>query len=110
MCKKQSSVSHSSTESEVISLDAGLRLDGNPVLDPWDLVKEVLHYSKKFRHREIDHAKTLKAHTQTNPNPEVGELSKLDHVVTRATLSYFEASCWFCFSASLEPEMEEENC
>ena len=28
MCKKQTSVSHSSTESEVISLDAGLRMDG----------------------------------------------------------------------------------
>ena len=30
MCKKQTSVSHSSTESEIISLDAGLRLDGIP--------------------------------------------------------------------------------
>ena len=28
MCKKQSSVSHRSTESEIISLDAGLRVDG----------------------------------------------------------------------------------
>ena len=28
MCKKQSAVSHSSTESEIITLDAGLRLDG----------------------------------------------------------------------------------
>ena len=28
MCKKQTSVWHSSTESEIISLDAGLRLDG----------------------------------------------------------------------------------
>ena len=28
MCKRQTSVSHSSTESEIISLDAGLRLDG----------------------------------------------------------------------------------
>ena len=28
MCKKQTSVSHSSTHSEIISLDAGLRLDG----------------------------------------------------------------------------------
>ena len=27
MCKKQTSVSHSSTESEIISLDAGLRMD-----------------------------------------------------------------------------------
>ena len=33
MCKKQTSVSQSSTESEIISLDAGLRLDGIPALD-----------------------------------------------------------------------------
>ena len=33
MCKKQTSVSHSSTEAEVISLDAGLRMDGIPALD-----------------------------------------------------------------------------
>ena len=38
MCKKQTSVSHSSTESEIISLDAGLRLDGIPALDLWDLL------------------------------------------------------------------------
>ena len=42
MCKKQSSVSHSSTESEIISLDAGLRLDGIPALDLWDLIVSVL--------------------------------------------------------------------
>ena len=33
MCKKQTSVSHSSTESEIISLDTGLRLDGIRALD-----------------------------------------------------------------------------
>ena len=42
MCKKQTSVSHSSTEFEVISLDAGLRLDGIPALDLWDLIVSVL--------------------------------------------------------------------
>ena len=30
MCKKRTSVSHSSTESEIISLDAVLRMDGIP--------------------------------------------------------------------------------
>ena len=34
---------HSSTESEIISLDAGLRLDGIPALDLWDLIVAVLH-------------------------------------------------------------------
>ena len=38
MCKKQTSVSHSLTESEMISLDAGLRLDGIPALDLWNLI------------------------------------------------------------------------
>ena len=41
MCQKQTSVSHSSTESEIISLDAGLRLEGIPALDVWDLIFSV---------------------------------------------------------------------
>ena len=45
MCKKQISVSHSSTESEIISLNAGLRMDGISALDFWDLVVEVLRSS-----------------------------------------------------------------
>ena len=35
----------SSTGSEIITLDAGLRMDGIPALDLWDLVTEVLHSS-----------------------------------------------------------------
>ena len=41
MCKKQTAVSHSSTESEIISLDTGLRLDGLPALELWDLLVSV---------------------------------------------------------------------
>ena len=45
MCKKQTSVSHSSTESQIISLDGGLRMDGIHFLDLWNMVIEVLHSS-----------------------------------------------------------------
>ena len=41
--RKKTSVSHSSTETEIISLDAGLRLDGIPALDLWNWVTEVFH-------------------------------------------------------------------
>ena len=41
MCKKQTSVSHSSTESEIVSLDTGLRLDGLLALELWDLFVSV---------------------------------------------------------------------
>ena len=43
MLEKQTAVSHSSTESEIVSLDAGLMLDGFPALDLWDLIVAVLH-------------------------------------------------------------------
>ena len=38
MCKKQTSDSHSSAESEIISLDAGLRMDGLLALDLWNML------------------------------------------------------------------------
>ena len=42
-CKKQGSVSNSSTESELISLDAALRMEGIPALSLWELVIDVFH-------------------------------------------------------------------
>ena len=58
MCKKQTSVSHSSTESEIISLNAGLRMDGIPALDLWDLVIDVFHSNanqkQKFKQARCD--------------------------------------------------------
>ena len=45
MCKKQTSVSHSSTEAEILSLVASLRMDGIPALDLSELVVEVFHSS-----------------------------------------------------------------
>ena len=52
--KKQTSVSHSSTESEVVSLDAGMRMDGIPALDLWDVVIGVLTSSIKKNSSSIE--------------------------------------------------------
>ena len=51
MCKKQTAVSHSSTESEIISFDTGLRLDGITALDLWDLIVAVLRKTNQS-HKE----------------------------------------------------------
>ena len=69
MCKKQISVSHSSMECEVISLDAGLRMDGILALDLWDLVTEVLHYSNNVPARanpSRDESKQTHQHQHQN--------------------------------------------
>ena len=42
MCKKQVAVSHSSSEAEIIEMDAALRMDGLPALELWDTVQTVL--------------------------------------------------------------------
>ena len=47
-CKKQSSISNSSTESALISLDAALRLEGLPMLALWKFPKNIWILFGKF--------------------------------------------------------------
>ena len=54
MCKKQTSVSHRSTASEIMSLDAGLMLDGIPTLDLWDLIVAVLRNTNQSHKEQGD--------------------------------------------------------
>ena len=68
MCKKQTAVSHSSTESEIISLDTGLRLDGLLALELWDLIVSVLgnvsSVSDRSGQLESDDYKHHKSHNK----------------------------------------------
>ena len=63
-------VSHSSTESEIISLDSGLRLDGLPALELWDLIVSVFgsvsHVSDGSGQPDRDVHKRLKSHKRIN--------------------------------------------
>ena len=52
VCKKQGAVSHSSTEAEVIALDAALRLEGLSALMLWDIVIEVLRPEKNHQNKK----------------------------------------------------------
>ena len=56
MCKKQTSLSHSSTESEIISLDIGQRVDGLPGLELLDFIFLSLEASLKI---PIDHGNLI---------------------------------------------------
>ena len=99
MCKKQTSVYHSSTWSEIISLDAGLRMDGITTLDLWDVVIEVLHSSNnvpptqkistpKSKPRGAagncvrDNVRNIMFKKECDRN--VNQLSELDYVTTNA--------------------------
>ena len=95
MCKKQTSVSHSSTEAKLISLDAGSRMDGIPALDLRDLVIEVFHSSPNQSKKTKDQARgdssrntTSNKHTQNRTKVPTKhnnlESSDVDYVSSNA--------------------------
>ena len=81
MCKKQTAVSDSSTESEIISLDTGLRLDGTP----WDLIVAVLgntNQSHKERRDPCMNKREVSStpHTIQKRKQSHGVINDLDNV------------------------------
>ena len=78
MCKKQTSVSQCSKESEVISLDTCLRMDGSPALDLWDFVLVVLQSSSNQVQGNLTRAKQSRKHQQQNNIPNTQD--NLDEV------------------------------
>ena len=82
MCKKQTSLSHSSTESEIISLDAGLRMDGIPALDLWDLIVAVLHGNTNQNDRV--RGEPYKSPTRKKIHGKIDDLNNVDFVSSNA--------------------------
>ena len=98
MCKKQTSVSHSSTESEIISLDASLRLDGIHTLDLWDLIVAVLGNTNQNRIEQSDLLKNKREvsstpHTihKTQAMRVINDLDNVDFIPSNVTSSHQEA-------------------
>ena len=88
MCNKQTSVSHSSTESEIISLDAGLRLDGILALDLWNLIVSVLGNMTQTTERlgrPVDTDRSQRSQGKTNA------LNSIDRVLSNVQSSHQEA-------------------
>ena len=100
MCKKQTSVSHSSTEAELISLDAGSRMDEIPALDLCHFVKEVFHSSTDQLNNTKDQVQgnllrntTSNKHTQNKTKVPTQhdnfDLNNVDCVPSNAKFSRF---------------------
>ena len=95
MCKKQTAVSHSSTESEIISLETGLRLDGLTALELWDLIVSVLgnvsRVSDLSGKPESDDHKHHKSHNKIDVMKDIDSVpSNVQSVRQEALLYVFE--------------------
>ena len=89
MCKEQTSVSHSSTKLEIMSLDAGLRMDGLLVLDLWNVVIEVLRSSDISKTPTNPAAGNCSRNHKSKPkhmgNRGVDQLSHVDYLTTNSS-------------------------
>ena len=95
MCKKQTAVSHSSTESEIVSLDTGLRLGGLPALELWDLIVSVLgnisHISDRTEKPESNDHKHHKSHNKIDVMKDIDAVpSNVQSARQEALLYVFE--------------------
>ena len=94
MCKTQTSVSYSSTEFETISLDAGLRMDGIPALDLWDLSNQPKKSNENVQGNLL-HDTPSRKYTKNQvktPNPHNDlELCNVDFVFPHVKSSQFGA-------------------
>ena len=97
MREKQTSVSRSSTESEIISLDTGLRLDGLPALELWDLIVSVLGNISRVSDRsgkpESDNHKHHKSHKKIDVMKDIDAVpSNVQSARQEALLYVFEGN------------------
>ena len=95
MCKKQTAVCQSSTESEIISLDTGLRLDRLPALELWDPVVSVLGNVSRVSDRsgqpECDIHKHQKSHNKIDVMKDIDAVpSNVQSARQEALLYVFE--------------------
>ncbi len=97
MCKKQTCFSHSSMESEIISWDAGLRLDGIPALDLWDLIVAVPGNTNQNRFEQGDLVKN-KREVCSPPHPinkckqsQINVMENIDFIPSNVNSSRQEA-------------------
>ena len=89
MCKKQTAVSHSSTESEIISWDAGLRLDGLPALELWDLIVSVLGNVSRVSDGSGQHDSDV--HKRHKPFKKIDVMEDIDSVPSNVQSARQEA-------------------
>ena len=89
MCKKQTAVSHSSTESEIISLDAGLRVDGLPALELWDLIDSVFGSASVISDRTGRPVNDVKSHLKSQG--KINVMENIESVPSNVQSSHQEA-------------------
>ena len=92
MCKNQTNVSQSSVESEIISLDAGLRLDGLPALELWDLIVSVFGSMNQTSDRTVRPVNDVKKHHKSQGKIHV--IENIDSVPILASRSFTVCANW----------------
>ena len=98
--RSKTSVSHSSTESEINSLDAGMQMDGFPALDLWDVWMDVLRLPNNTKtpikpasgnRYQTEECSRNSSKVKAKGSLDVQQLTQLNHVPSKAHSSQGES-------------------
>ena len=94
MCKKQTAISNSSTGSEIIFLDTGLRLDVLPALELWDLIVSVLGNVSRVSDRSGKPYNDV--HRRHKSQKKIDVMEDIDSVLSNVQPARQEALLYAC--------------
>ena len=89
MCKKQTAFSCNSTKSEIISLDTGLRMDGLPFLELWDLIVSIFAYVS-----HVSDPSGQPDNDRHKPYKKIDVMKDIDSIPSNVQSSHQEASLY----------------
>ena len=103
LCKKQGAISHSSSEAEVIALDAGVRMEGIPSLDLMEEIINVFDDEDQYNPPQLDSHSGNLPQTKSARKRDVGyhvsvsdTLQNVDHVPPNIVISRGRAKLIIC--------------
>ena len=110
-CKKQTAVSHISTESEIISLDTGLRLHGLLALELWDLIISVFGSVTQTSDRT---ARLFDTERSQKSQGKINVMENIDSVPSSNVQSSRQEALMYVFedngSSDQDDHLREESC
>ena len=86
ICKRQSVVSHSSTESEIVALDFALRSEGLPLITFWEIVTDILgpRREKILRHQSCAGGDPRwSSHQKEQPHPSTSPFARKTRLLSK---------------------------
>lgn len=107
MCKKQTVVSHSSSESEIVALDTNVRTSGIPAVDFWDTILNVYapHLPDVLVHQRIGYLRDKELGPNNNPE----QMRHIGGPAKGTVAAISDDAGYYCADGTAQDQVDEDG-